>query len=48
MMPLFALVIDGITTSVQVATLSHGIVSIRVVKIDEIVNTFIFLLVPSL
>lgn len=47
-MPLLALVIDGITTSVQVATLSHGIVSIRVVQIDEIVNTFIFLFLSCL
>ena len=48
MMPLLALMVNGITTSVQVASLSHGIVSIRVVQIDEIVNTFIFLLLSCL
>ena len=47
-MPLLALMVNSITTSVQVASLSHGIVSIRVVKIDEIVNTFIFLLLSCL
>lgn len=43
MMPLFALMVDGVTTCVQVTSLSHGIVSVRVIHPDEIVDTVIFL-----
>ena len=42
-MPLFTLMVYRVTTGVQVASLSHGIVSVRVVHSDEIVDTVIFL-----
>ena len=48
MMPLFALVVDSITTGVQVASLSHGIVSVRVIHFYEIIETFILLLLRRL
>ena len=47
MMIRIALMVDGITTGVQVASLSHGFVSIRVIHSDEIVDTFIFLFLSS-
>ena len=37
-MPLFALMVNGITTGVQIASLSHGIVSVRVIHLEEVVK----------